>query len=135
MDLKQLAKELEPFDYVVQRNWQSYPEGLVPGHEDVDLFCSEEDRDEVEIICKGYDLVDVRSATDRYYPDEINSMLLQDKREFNGFKIPSRQAYFLSLYYHDVVHKGGIYSDELKKAFLDWQPPVRCVDEGVGYYV
>lgn len=126
-----LAEILAPFDYVVQRNWIQDPE-----HPDWDLFVSEEDYEPLKEAIRGIPDVDLRSPSDGYYPKHICDLLLKDKREWEGFKIPSPEAYFLALYYHAVVHKEvNKYDEELKRAFLEWIPPVKCIEEGVGYYV
>lgn len=133
----QLAGQIKHLDYVVQRNWFNLPGSCEwNGHEDLDLFVSDKDRPELEEILKYHDLVDCRSKSDGYYPPELSDLLLEEKRDFNGFNIPSKEAYFLSLYYHNAVHKNtDPYKDELKRAFLDIFPPTKCTDNGVGYYV
>lgn len=123
--------DLAPYNYVVQRNWEGNQD-----HPDLDLFVSDEDYEVVVLLTKELGYVDVRRPSDNYYPQYISDLLLVDKREWNGWKIPSPKAYFLSLYYHATVHKSeNKYQDELKRAFLEWIPPVKADDPGVGYYI
>lgn len=128
----ELAEILAPYNYVVQRNWIQDPE-----HPDWDLFVSEDDFYALRNAVQDIPDIDIRRPSDRYYPDYINDRLLDNKRiTEDGFNIPNPEAYFLALYYHAVVHKEvNKYHDELKRAFLEWIPPVKCVEEGVGYYV
>lgn len=130
-------KTINHLNYVVQRNWDNLPTSfVVDGHDDLDLYVSEEDREELEEIIGNRDDVDIRSPLDDYYPDSIQDRLLQDRRTFNGFWIPSKESHFLSLYYHNVVHKdNNPYERVLKRLFLDIHSPRPCVDKGVGYYV
>lgn len=136
---KQLAEQIKDLDYVVQRNWFNLPDSCSwEGHNDLDLFVSDKDRLQLEEILKSYELVDCRSKSDKYYPPELSDLLLEGRREFNGFYIPSKEAYFLSLYYHNVVHKNtDPYKEELKRAFLDIEEfkPTKCTDDGVGFYI
>lgn len=130
-----LLKAIDSFNYVVQRNWKSLPEST-PQHNDLDLFVSYEDYQEVLLLSKAFPFVDVRTEGDGYYPEEIERELLTDRRRFNDFWIPSPKAHFLSLYYHNLVHKeNDPYKDELKELFLEVYKPLRCVDTGVGYYI
>lgn len=134
--LLQLRESIKHLDYVVMRNWHRLPDVIgIEGHEDLDLFVSEECREELSRVISEYDLVDLRSPRDRYYPDYINDLMLKDKRGFGGFNIPSAEAYFLSLYYHATIHKqSNQYDKELRRAFMEWLPPVICTDKGVGFY-
>jgi len=136
--ITQLREELRPFNYVVMRNWQRLPQAIgMPGHEDLDLFVSDEDRGAVQDIIRNYPLVDLRSPADMYYPEGISDAMLFKPRIYNGFKIPAPSSYFDSLFYHAIVHKGSfsMYEKELKQAFLYIYPPVECLDKGVGYHV
>lgn len=132
----ELAKKLKPYTYVVQRNWRNLPLTCKYGtHEDLDLFVSLEDKDALLDITKDYPEIDVRFPGDGYYPLYICDLLLQERREYKGFWIPSPEAAFLSLYYHNRVHKlDNPYQEELVKLFDIWMPPERCIDQGVGYY-
>lgn len=136
MNLQNLAEQLRPYTYVVQRNWQNLPDSMeVDGHNDLDLFVSAEDYNAVRKITDPLGFVDVRKADDLYYPPDIARLMLVDRQEFHGFYIPFLTAYFLSLYYHNAVHKqGNPYEKELKRVFLEMFPPVKCTDEGVGYH-
>jgi|14_taG_2_1085336.scaffolds.fasta_scaffold50969_2 hypothetical protein len=128
-------EKIEGLNYVVQRNWDYLPE-RTETHDDIDIFVSLEDKDEMLFFAEHYDFVDVRFPGDGYYPKEIEEKLLTDRREYNGFWIPSKEAHFLALYYHNLVHKqDNPYGDHLESLFLEWCKPTRCVDEGVGYYV
>ena len=135
-ELEILAKSLEDLNYVVQRNWRNLPESMVvDNHDDLDLFCSERDRDKIEEIIKDQPLIDVRSARDDYYPKDIGNALLQDTQEYGGFKIPNEVSYLLALQYHNYVHKeNDPYGGEIRRTFLKLFPPVKCKDEGVGFY-
>jgi hypothetical protein len=135
MNLKELAKLLKPYKYVVQRNWQNLPNSIeVDGHNDLDLFVSDDDYNEVVLLTKSFDFIDVRCPADNYYPPDISLLLLTDRQEYKGFYIPFDTAYFLALYYHNIVHKqGNPYEKELARTFLRMFPPVKCRDVGVGY--
>lgn len=137
MNLKKLAKAISHLNYVVQRNWDFLPESMIVGnHDDLDLFVSDEDRAELELLIKGYEKIDCRSPQDNYYPQEISEELLSDRIKFNDFWIPNNYAHFFSLFYHNAVHKkDNPYGEKLKELFLEEFPPVRCTDGGVGYYV
>lgn len=133
----ELAKKIQHLNYVVQRNWQNLPASCVVGdHDDLDLFVSDEDRAELEEIIKDYPLVDCRSKSDGYYPPVISDFILRRKLRHCGFYIPNGTAHFLSLYYHNLVHKeGDPYKEELEKIFLEIELPTKCTDSGVGFYV
>lgn len=124
-------KQIQHLDYVVQRNWQGEAE-----HDDLDLFVSLEDVDEMLAIVDGDPLIDVRFPGDGYYPVAIERHLLTEPDECNGWKIPNPFAHFISLYYHNAVHKkDNPYGEKLKTLFLEVFPPVRPDDKGVGYFV
>lgn len=131
--------EIRDLHYVVQRHWENFPEGLVEGHPDIDLFVSEKDNEEILNIVKKYPRIpiDVRSPEDGYYPFEIGMALLTDRViKERMFWVPNPKAHFLSLYYHNLVHKGNNpYGKDLEKIFKEAYPPVRCSDQGVGYNV
>lgn len=130
-----LSELLQPYNYVVQRNWDTLS-GLDPEHPDVDLYVCEEQANDLRLALREYPWIDVRSPVDHYYPIDIENILLVGRRNFDGFWIPSPKAAFLALYYHAVVHKEhNKYEKQLKRLFLDWIPPVKCTDPGVGYYV
>lgn len=130
-----LAELLQPYNYVVMRNWVGLPE-LDSEHPDLDIYVCEEQAEELRLACREYPWIDIRSPKDNYFPEDIERKLLVGRRDYNGFFIPSAQAYFLSLYYHNAIHKNNDkYKDELVRAFLEVYPPVKCIDEGVGYYV
>ena len=139
MTLEDFFKEVKNLNYVVQRNWENLPDGWTEGHEDLDLFVSEEDeRKLLEIVNKYSEIkIDIRSPRDNYYPEEIEKMLLLGAElEKDLFWIPNPPAHFLSLYYHSLIHKEGHpYKEKLKKIFKEAFPPVRCTDEGVGFFV
>lgn len=133
----ELGQKISHLDYVVMRNWQRLPDKLgTEGHEDLDLFVSEKDRDELQSIIVKYDLVDLRSPRDNYYSESVQSYLLEERRVFNGFFIPNKRSYFLTLFYHANIHKKeNVYGKELKQAFVDAYGAVECVDKGVGFNV
>lgn len=135
--IKNLAERLQPYTYVVQRNWHNLPESIeVNGHGDLDLYCTDEDVNEIRLIIRELPLVDVRSPMDNYYPEELGKKLLENRRMHGGFYIPNTEAYFNALYYHNAVHKqNDPYKEELRETFLSIYPPVRPDDPGVGYYL
>lgn len=131
--MDELLKVLAPFNYVVQRNWQELPD-LDHEHPDLDLFVSEDDYDDCLLEVKDYGFIDLRHPSDGYYPDYISKIMLVDRREHNGWAIPNKKAYFLSLYYHNAVHKtNNPYQEELKRAFLDWIPATKPDDPYVQF--
>ena len=138
--LNELADKIKDLDYIVLRNWKDLPKDLgEPGHEDLDLFVTQEDYVDLKNIILEFDQkdkVDIWSPKDDYFPKTISRYLTAVPREFEGFKIPSKVFYFESLYYHNAVHKpDDPYREELRRAFLDAYPPIRCIDPGVGHYV
>lgn len=136
--LERLATEIRPLNYVVQRNWENLPDDFrFDGHFDLDLFVSEEDKPALEKILLKYPEipVDVRSASDDYYPASIAEVFLTNRREYGGFWIPCAPAAFVAIYYHSVFHKkDNPYADRLKKLFAEVFPPVKAKDPGVGFY-
>lgn len=138
-ELNELFTELAPYKYCIQRNFENLPQSYVVGsHMDIDLFTSDEDKERVVEICGKSPLpIDVRSPSDLYYPELINDLLLKDMALIDElYKVPNTHAYFLSLYYHNAVHKeDNPYRERLVGLFLNLFSPVKCVDEGVGYYV
>lgn len=137
MNITELAPKIKHLNYVVMRKWNYLPE--IVGDDDVDFFVALEDYDEMEDILKANmpdHLFDLRTNGDNYFSAEIEKDLLLNRREFNGFWIPSERAHFLSLYYHDLVHKGDDrYHTKLKRIFWDWHNPQEPEDKGVGYKV
>ena len=130
-------EQIKHLNYVVQRNWDNLPESMIVGnHDDLDLFVSDKDRAELELLIKGYDKIDCRSPQDNYYPQKIAKNMLLDRKRFGGFWILSPQVHFMSLYYHNAVHKkDNPYGEKLKEIFLESFKPIKCTDGGVGYYV
>lgn len=136
--LREFFKEIEGFNYVVQRNWENLPYDYeVAGHQDLDLFATDEDKKKIEKILEKYPEIpcDVRSPEDDYYPHDLNVLLLESRHGMGGVWIPSPLAGFLALYYHNLVHKqGSPYEEKLGKMFKQMFPPVKCKDNGVGFY-
>lgn len=136
--LREFFKEIEGFKYVVQRNWENLPKDYaVDGHDDLDLFASDEDKSKIETILKKYPQIncDVRSPFDDYYPPEISNRLLNDRIGAGGFWIPEQRTAFVALFYHNLIHKqGNPYKEKLEKMFKQIFYPVRCKDPGVGFY-
>lgn len=136
MNLPQLLQAIKPLNYVVQRNFEKLPEDM---QGDLDVFVSKKDFPVLDRIVDLFDnpeLVDIRTPGDGYYPPEIEKELLRDVREVNGVKVPNPKAHFLSLYYHNAVHKKeDKYSEKLKELFKEWIKPIKPADEGVGYHV
>jgi hypothetical protein len=119
-------------NYVVQRNFDGLPYNL-PLMDDLDLYVSNDDYDELRSQTEDFPVkVDIRTPGDGYYPFIIGDELLKDRRELRGIWIPSPEAYFISLYYHaNVQGREEKYRKELKRAFLEWIPPVEPEDKGV----
>ena len=138
--LENLFYDIKDYLYVVQRNFENLPETYVVGeHDDLDLFCADENKLPILAILSKYPEIkaDVRSAKDKYYPEHIGQMMLGDRDRIGIFIfVPNKKGYFFSLFYHNAVHKeDNPYGEKLKQLFLDVYPPVKCVDEGVGYYI
>lgn len=120
--------EIRHLNYVVQRNW----DGPSSEHPDLDLFVSNEDLPELRRILPT---ADIRTPGDNYYPAEIEELLLIDRREYNGWWIPSPKAAFLALYWHANLHKERHFYDFiLEDLFFEWFPPKKANDPGVGFY-
>jgi len=128
-------ERIEELDYVIQRGWEGLPDDLLG--DDLDLFVSVKDLPLLEEIVGNANIpvkVDIRYKGDGYYPDYICDKLLEDTRELGGMRIPSKEAYFLALYYHSQVHgREEKYAKELKRAFLDWLPATEPLDKGVHF--
>ena len=137
--IKEFLEEIKELHYVVQRNWENLPDGFTEGHEDLDLFVSKKDREKIVDIALKYPKlkIDIRSFLDDYYPENIGRALLTERiLEKDLFWIPNTMAHFMSLYYHNLVHKeGNPYKKKLEEIFKETFPPVRCKDEGVGYFI
>jgi len=138
-NLAKFLIEIRDLHYVVQRHWENLPRGFVKGHPDLDLFVSEKDNEKLSSIAKKYPEIpiDVRSLGDGYYPFDIGIALLTGRlMKERIFWIPNPKAHFLSLYYHNLVHKeNNPYGKELDEIFKGAYPPVRCEDPGVGYNI
>ena len=131
-----LFERVADLNYCVQRGFGGLPEGLEL-QADLDLFVDVKDLQLLEEVVQNAGLsikVDIRYKGDGYYPDYICDKLLEGTRELRGMKIPSAEAYFLSLFYHSQVHgREQKYSKELKRSFLEWIEPVEQLDKGVKY--
>lgn len=134
MDLQALAREIEPLNYVVMRNW-----GKMPPLGDLDFFVSVEDADALHKAClKHLDgdprWFDIRYKGDNYYAPIIENVMLEERQKFGDWWVPYPGSHFLSLYYHGKIHKGdNRYDKELEKIFFDWMNPPRPAD-GVGFH-
>lgn len=136
MNLADLASQIKHLNYVVMRNWEKMPpEG------DLDFFVHPDDLQELTLICKGFfddpQWYDIRTVGDNYFPDGIEQRLLDESTQerFDEWKIPDAEAHFISLYYHERVHKGDHrYDQKLDEIFFTIYPPVAPEDEGVGYH-
>lgn len=138
LKIAEFLGEIRWLHYVVQRNWEKLPGGFVEGHADLDLFVSERDREKLlSIVAKYPEIpIDVRYPDDGYYPLEIGLAMLTDRVAGDLFWRPNNKAHFLSLYYHNLIHKeNDPYGKELKEIFKKAYPPVKCEDEGVGFHV
>lgn len=139
--LDQLAKELSRFNYIVQRNWENLPDSIVVnGHEDLDLFTTDQDKWDLQQVIKPFQehiKIDVRSPEDDYYPEVLaNSLLFKENQtEYGGFRVPVPLIAFLTLYYHSLVHKeNNPYKAKLDAIFKGLYPPIKAKDDGVGFY-
>lgn len=138
LKIAEFLKEIVALHYVVQRHWDKLPNGFVEGHADLDLYVSENDKEKLMSVAEKYsDIpIDVRSLDDSYYPLEIGLALLTNRVADGLFWKPNPKAYFLSMYYHSLIHKeNDPYGKELKEIFKKAYPPVKCEDEGVGFHV
>lgn len=133
---REFLEEIKDFNYVVQRNWEELPQGDTD-HPDLDIFVSLDDFNAVDLISKNYQFIDVRTEGDGYYPPKIEEMLLDGKTKcLKGYPIPNTFAHFMSLYYHNMVHKeDDPYKEKLEGLFKELYGVTKCIDEGVGYYV
>ena len=139
--LKLFFEDIQSFEYVVQRNFENLPETYEIGdHKDLDIFCSDFSKGKIREIMLIYPelKIDVFSPKDDYYPKAIAEMILEDRHTIGKDSlifIPNARAHFFSLFYHNAVHKeNGTYGKELEQLFLKTFPPIKCKDEGVGYY-
>lgn len=137
--IREFFKEIHNFNYVVQRNWDNLPRDyVVDGHDDLDLFATDDDKHRIESVLQKYPEIhcDVRSPEDNYYPKEMSEMLLKYRVEVNAeFFILQPEVAFLVLYYHNLIHKqDNPYGKKLNEMFKLMFPPVRCKDLGVGFY-
>lgn len=130
-----LFESIKHLNYVVMRNWRELPAQMDYEHPDLDIMVAVEDFEAMKLLVPEW--VDLRNPTDGYLPIEIAYPILKERRAFRNFYVPSPQYYFLSLYYHAQVHKEAdrfLYSRELRRAFFEWIKPVKCEDDGVGFY-
>jgi len=127
--------------YAVMRNWQSLPEGLVPGHGDVDLLVE----DVAEVLAlfpdirkkhpdptrfhwfiplrrpwylvkrKNYVRFDFRHIGDGYYDADWQRKMLERRvRGDKGFYHLCGEDHFWALLYHAIMHKPTIRDDYLE---------------------
>ena len=140
-------KEIKDLYYVVQRNWENLPHHFeVDGHGDLDLFATDDHKHKILGILQKYPDIkcDVRSQEDDYYPFDLGDHLLSNRLDWNAREmahmdfpiyIPNDQAAFEALFYHNMIHKqDDSYKTKLRAMFKRMYPPVKCKDEGVGYY-
>ncbi len=136
--IREFFKEIDGFNYVVQRNWDNLPNSyVVDNHDDLDLFSTNEDKKKIQEVLEKYPEIhcDVRSPEDDYYPWELGEFLLMNKVKGDGFWKPNDFNAFHALYYHNLIHKqGSPYEEKLNKMFKELFPPIRCKDKGVGFY-
>ena len=134
MNLNRLKARIESLHYVLMRNLDTLPpEG------DLDLFVSSEDREMLETACLeelgDRRWFDIRTIGDGYYSSLIEENLLEKNDLYNGWKVPTPEAHFLSLYYHQIIHKGdNRYDKKLRELFWNWVQPPMPTDEGVGFH-
>ena len=125
-NLARFLIEIRDLHYVVQRHWGNLPNGFVKGHLDIDLFVSGRDYEKLLIIAKKYPEIpiDVRSPGDGYYPFDIGIALLTNRLlKERIFWVPNPKAHFLSLYYHNLVHKeNNPYGKKLEEIFREAYP-------------
>lgn len=138
LKIAEFLGEIRSLHYVVQRHWDELPGGFIEGHPDIDLFVSEKDKEELSSIAEKYHEIpiDVRFPGDGYYPLEIGIAMLTGRIMKEGiFWIPSSEAHFLSMYYHNLIHKeNNPYGKKLDEIFKQAYVPVRCDDSGVGFF-
>lgn len=134
MNLPAFFKDIQHLRYVVMRNWET-----MPPDGDIDLYVHPDDAEALRQMCQSHlerMWYDIRTIGDSYYPDELGWALL-DKRNWDegGFWVPNSAAHFISLYYHQVVHKGDHrYDEKLKQILFEEFPPERPEDPGVEYH-
>lgn len=126
--------KIENLNYVVQRNWENLPD--ISGYEDIDLLVADDHYYLLKEATKDWGIkVDIRTTKDGYYPVRLAELMLEGRRKYNGFWIPSPSGAFLGIYYHSLYHKpNNPYADKLKQLFRKWIPPVKPDDDGVKIY-
>lgn len=136
LDLAGLADKIKFLDYVVMRKWESLP--IVEKDEDVDFFVTVQDYKELDRIVGEYlpdHKYDIRTPRDHYFGTRVNHLMLRNRNKYKGFWIPNPHAHFISLYFHNLVHKGDHrYDKELEQIFWDWSQPREPDDKGVGFH-
>lgn len=129
--MKHLQKKLQHLNYVVQRNWEGEE-----GHDDLDLLVWGRDEKELREIVDDDPLVDIRTEKDGYYPKKLAILMLTRREQENGWWVPNKHAHFLSLYYHNEVHKeGNPYAHKLRELLLELYPPTEPDDKGVEFHI
>lgn len=134
MNLDPLFKDIEGLRYVVMRNWETLPPAG-----DIDFFVHHDDYDALKEACRQHldeQWYDIRTFGDGYFPEPICNRLISRREKHGDIWIPNPRAHFVSLYYHNLVHKGdGRYDEKLKELFLQAYPPSVPDDEGVGFHI
>lgn len=134
LKLLTLARDIKPLRYAIMRNWDK-----LPPLGDIDFWVHPDDKKKLEEACEAH-LVekrwyDIRTVGDNYFPFMIENELLEETEEWGEWKVLNKGALFVTLMYHQIVHKGDHrYQDQLDKIFLDQSGIVEPNDKGVGFH-
>lgn len=105
-------------EYVLLRWWQNLPE--IPEGEDMDILIKDEHRDRIDDLlvfydngtnlkCDFYTIAGSKYGSRRnlpYFQSNLAHTLIETRVLYRGVYVPSAFAYFASLAYHAVFHKG-----------------------------
>lgn len=105
-------------DYVLLRWWHDLP--AMPEGEDMDILMRDEQRDLIadlltfrnygtDLKCDIYTVAGENYGSHKglpYFQNDLANRLLKDKCLFRGVFVPFGEAYFASLAYHALFHKG-----------------------------
>lgn len=129
-DSKEFFFALKDYDYVILRNFESFPVELCKdSHPDIDILCRNSKKlaeqvglvnrrgyhDQVHYIVEidGINVdVDLRSVGDGYYDRKWEETILKTKVVHKElFYVPNLENYFYSLLYHALVQKLVVSED------------------------
>lgn len=155
-DIKQFFSYMNDvsFPYIVLRNWEGLPDTVELGeHSDLDLLVYDIEhwkeiftnakqvypapRVQFKVPINGsFIQVDVRHIGDGYYPTPFEKLLIDTRKQHNGFFIPNQKLFGIALAYHCVHHKnrnnypislGNVSIEELLSALresdIGWTRP------------